>query len=135
MSQAQVDHNLSKERPAAGAQAVLYLRVASPYQEDQQDGIVQQRGACIRQAERLGAVIMGEFVDAGVCGNTRNRRGLRGLLRRITTWPVSYVITRDATRLARNPRLYTSIKQRLCRAGVTLAFADDGATSEVSLVL
>lgn len=35
---------------------------------------------------------------------------------------------------ARNPRLYTSIKQRLCRAGATLAFADDGATSEVSLV-
>jgi predicted site-specific integrase-resolvase len=38
--------------------AVLYLRVASA---DQQD----QREACVREAERLGAVITAEFVDIG----------------------------------------------------------------------
>jgi len=35
---------------------VLYLRVASAEQQD-------QRNACIREAERLGAVITAEFLD------------------------------------------------------------------------
>jgi predicted site-specific integrase-resolvase len=38
--------------------AVLYLRVASADQQDQRD-------ACVREAERLGAVITAEFVDLG----------------------------------------------------------------------
>jgi hypothetical protein len=45
--------------------AVLYLRVASADRQDQREGIAQQREACIREAERLGAVITGEYVDAG----------------------------------------------------------------------
>jgi hypothetical protein len=44
--------------------AVLYLRVASPDQGDQRDGIAEQRAACMHAAERLGVVVTGEFVDA-----------------------------------------------------------------------
>jgi predicted site-specific integrase-resolvase len=43
--------------------AVLYLRVASADQQDQRDGIAQQREVCTREAERLGAVIAAESVD------------------------------------------------------------------------
>jgi hypothetical protein len=45
--------------------AVLCLRVASADQRDRHDGITQQREACVREAERLGAVITAEFVDLG----------------------------------------------------------------------
>jgi hypothetical protein len=45
--------------------AVLYLRVASAGRQDQRDGIALQRVACTREAKRLGAVIMAEFVDVG----------------------------------------------------------------------
>lgn len=134
MAQKKLD-NLSMERSlvTAGA-AVLYLRVASRNQHDQSYGIARQREACMREAERLGAVIVGEFVDVGVSGNTSNRSGLGGLLRRITTRPIKYVITSDAGRLARNPGLYRSIRQRLDRAGAMLRFADGGARCNVSAV-
>jgi predicted site-specific integrase-resolvase len=45
--------------------AAIYLRVASADQQDQRDGIAQQREVCTREAERLGAVITAEFVDVG----------------------------------------------------------------------
>jgi site-specific DNA recombinase len=107
--------------------AVLYLRVASAYQRDQHDGIAQQRAACIREAERLGAVINGEYVDAGVSGNNMNRPGLLGLLRRVTERPVRYVIVRGRARLARNPVDDAAIRQRLDQVGAKLGPADNGA--------
>jgi DNA invertase Pin-like site-specific DNA recombinase len=45
--------------------AVLYLRVASTDQQDQCDGIDQQREACTREAGRLGVMITDEYVDGG----------------------------------------------------------------------
>ncbi len=107
--------------------AVLYLRVASAYQRDQRDGIAQQRAACIREAERLGAVIKGEYVDVGVSGNSMNRPGLLGLLRRVAGRPVTYVIARDRARLARNPVDDAAIRQRLDQAGARLVRADNGS--------
>jgi DNA invertase Pin-like site-specific DNA recombinase len=105
--------------------AVLYLRVASADPQDQQHGISQQHAACTREAERLGAVITGEYVDAGASGNHSNRVGLRGLLRRIAERPVRYVIVRDRTRLARNPEDDATIRQHLDQAGVGLVSAEN----------
>ncbi len=108
--------------------AVLYLRVASADQEDQRDGITEQRAVCTRQAERLAAVVEGEFVDTGASGNRMNRVGLLGLLRRVAERPVRYVIVRDRTRLARNAADHRAIRQRLQRAGVALVAVDNGDT-------
>lgn len=44
--------------------AVLYLRVASADQQDQHEGVAEQRAICTRQAERLGAVVTDEYVLA-----------------------------------------------------------------------
>lgn len=107
--------------------AVLYLRVASADQRDQRDGIAQQREACIREAERLGAVIKGEYVDAGASGNNMNRPGLLGLLRRVAERPVRYIIVRDRARLARNPVDDAAIRQRLDQVDARLVPADNGA--------
>ncbi len=100
--------------------AVLYLRVASADQQDQRDGISEQREVCTREAERLGAVVTDEYVDAGVSGNRMNRPGLLGLLRRVAERPVRYVIVRDRTRLARNAADDAAIRERLKQSGVTL---------------
>jgi site-specific DNA recombinase len=107
--------------------AVLYLRAASADPQDQRLAISEQRTACAREAERLGANVVGEYVDAGASGNTGNRSGLRGLLGRIVQHPVLYVIVRDRLRLARNPADDGAIRARLDKAGVTLVAADGDA--------
>jgi site-specific DNA recombinase len=104
--------------------AVLYLRVASADQQDQRDGIDQQREACTRKAERLGATITDEYVDAGASGNNMNRAGLRGLLRRVAERSVRYVIVWGHARLARNPVDDAAIRQRLDQAGAKLVSAE-----------
>jgi hypothetical protein len=45
--------------------AVLYLRAASKDGQDQRYGVAEQREVCTREAERLGVVVVDEFVDAG----------------------------------------------------------------------
>lgn len=120
--------------PDVARRAVLYLRAASADPQDQLLGISEQRAACIREAERLGVVIVSEYVDAGVSGNTTNRSGLRALLRRIAAHPaVKYVIVRDRSRLARNPDDDRAIRRRLDQAGVTLVPIDHDTGSGVSL--
>ena len=115
--------------------AVPYLRVASADQQDQQEGITQQRAVCSREAERLGAIITDEYVDAGASGNRTNRSGLRGLLRRIAQRPVRYVIVHDRTRMARNPVDDAAIRQRLDQAGATLVSAENSAEASVDELL
>jgi DNA invertase Pin-like site-specific DNA recombinase len=107
--------------------AVLYLRVASADQQDQRDGIAQQRAVCTREAERLGAVVTDEYVDAGASGSRMNRAGLLGLLRRVAEQPIRYVIVRDRTRLARSAADDATINERLKRSGVTVVSADNDA--------
>ena len=53
--------------------AVLYLRAASQDQHDQHHGIAEQREVCTHDAERLGAVLIDEFVDAGTMRNGGTR--------------------------------------------------------------
>lgn len=107
-----------------GATAVIYLRVASQYQRDQQHGIAGQRDACKREAERLGAVVTDEFVDVGMSGNTTARGGLQGLLMRVAKRPVQYVIVRDRSRLARNQADDAAINAEFKRGGATLVVGD-----------
>jgi hypothetical protein len=56
-----------KKSNKASPRAVLYLRAAS------RDGIAEQRAVCTHEAERLGAVVTDEFVDAGVTQNEGTR--------------------------------------------------------------
>ena len=111
-------------KPGDNPSAVLYIRVASAAPQDQRDGISEQREACKRYAERLGAAITEEYVDTGASGNNMNRSGLLGLLRRVAQRAVRYVIVRDRARLARNPVDDATIRQRLDQAGARLVSAD-----------
>jgi hypothetical protein len=45
--------------------AVIYLRAASPSQDDQRSAARAQRAACRGEAERLGLVVSEELIDTG----------------------------------------------------------------------
>ena len=106
-------------------QAVAYLRVASPGQADQRRSIDAQQAACCREAQRLGVVLVAEFLDLGVSGNAARRRGLRQLLAYVTNHPVAYVIVSDRARLARSRAADGFIRGRLQQTGVSVAAATD----------
>ena len=92
------------------ALALLYLRVSTSRQahkggEAEGYSIPAQRSACTAKAAALGAVVEGEFVDAGASARSADRDGLQALLARLsdkTLPPVSYVIVHKLDRLARD---------------------------------
>ena len=92
------------------ALALLYLRVSTSRQarrggEAEGYSIPAQREACTRKATDLGAVVGGEFVDAGASARSADRDGLQDLLARLadtTQPPVGYVIVHKLDRLARD---------------------------------
>ena len=68
--------------------AVIYLRVSSTQQADKDfdaEGfsIPGQREACTREAEKLGAEVVEEYVDRGESAKTANRPALRAMLDRL----------------------------------------------------
>ncbi len=124
-------NKINQDNPSA----VLYMRVASQDQRDQRNSIAEQRAACKREANRLGAVVTGEFVDAGASGNNIRRNGLQRLLRRVKERPVKYVVVRDRARLARNVADDATIRERLKQSGVTLVFVSNENRHRVGLIL
>jgi site-specific DNA recombinase len=106
--------------------AVIYIRVASKDQADRDNAIAVQREACKREADKIGATVVDEFVDAGVSGNTTNRHGLQRLMKFITENPITYVIVRDRVRLSRNHRDGLVIRRAIEQAGATLVSVDEG---------
>jgi site-specific DNA recombinase len=117
---------MSESENPAGAVAVSYLRVASKDQSDQESGVTAQREACEGEANKIGATLVNEFVDAGVSGNTTNRHGLQQLLKFIIENPITYVVVRDRARLSRNYRDDLVIRQAIEQAGATVVSVDEG---------
>ncbi len=117
------------EKPESvdGVQAVIYIRVASKDKADQDNAITMQREACECEADKIGATVVDEFVDAGVSGNTTNRHGLQRLLKFITENHITYVIVRDIARLSRNYRDDLVIRQAIEQAGVTLVSVNENS--------
>jgi DNA invertase Pin-like site-specific DNA recombinase len=124
-----VNHTSSKDNHRT---AVVYLRVASSDPADQEHALAVQREACEREAERLGAEIIDEFIDLGASGNNKSRGRLRRLLVAVRQRSVKYVIVRDHTRLTRNTADHRVIRQRLQQAGVALVAVDSGAHTQVT---
>lgn len=128
MTQERKDQLSNGQRPA-----VLYLRVASANQLDQDDRLRQQRAACMRAAERNGFTVTEEFADLGRSANRLNHGGLRNLIEWISDGNIKYVIVADRVRIARNIADYLYIVEHIERAGATLVFADDDRYAETTL--
>jgi site-specific DNA recombinase len=86
--------------------AVIYLRVSSPSQLTGRnpDGysIEGQREACKRHAERLGARIVGEYVEPGKTATNARRPALQRMLQELPDLQVDYVIFFDISRAVRD---------------------------------
>ena len=94
------------ETATATATAVIYLRVSSPGQltGHSQEGysIEGQREACLRHAERLGAKVIGEYVEPGKTGTNTRRPALQRMLAEMAEMKPTYVIFYDLSRVARD---------------------------------
>jgi site-specific DNA recombinase len=109
----------------AKRRAVIYLRVSSAQQADKDfnaEGfsIPGQREACQRQAEKLEAEVIEEYVDRGESAKTANRPALKAMLERLKRGDVDYVIVHKVDRLARNRADDVEIVMRIRQAGAQL---------------
>lgn len=108
--------------------ALLYLRVSTSRQahkggESEGYSIPAQRSACMAKAAALGAVVEGEFVDAGASARSADREGLQALLARLSdkTLPcVSFVIVHKLDRLARDRADDVALLMAIRSAGAQL---------------
>ncbi|MGB7588304.1 MAG: recombinase family protein [Solirubrobacterales bacterium] len=106
-------------------QAVLYLRVSSAQQANKDfdaEGfsIPGQREACTREADKLGAEIVQEYIDRGESAKTAKRPALRAMLDRLTRGDIDYVIVHKVDRLARNRADDIEIVMAIRKAGAQL---------------
>ncbi|MGL5827851.1 MAG: recombinase family protein [Nocardioides sp.] len=105
--------------------AVIYLRVSTKDQagrggEAEGFSIPAQRDACLRKAEALGAVVVGEFVDAGESARSANRPELQKMLTFVKEHKVAHVIVHKIDRLARNRIDDVEINLQLTASGAQL---------------
>lgn len=104
--------------------AVIYCRVSTSRQADDELPIVSQRERCKEKAEALGAVVVREFEDAGISG--RDADGRPAFMAAISFCeenPPTFFITWSTSRFARNRIDAAAYKLRLARKGVDLVFA------------
>ncbi len=92
--------------PESEATAVIYLRVSSSGQVNKAHdplgySIPGQHDACARHAERLGARVIHEFVEAGRTGTNTRRPALQEMLAQLPELKPTYVIFYDLSRVAR----------------------------------
>jgi site-specific DNA recombinase len=99
---------ISEPAPTATdeATAVIYLRVSSSGQVNKAHdplgySIPGQQEACRRHAERLGAHVIAEFVEAGYTGTNIRRPALQEMLTQLPGLKPTYVIFYDLSRVAR----------------------------------
>lgn len=108
--------------------ALLSLRVSTSRQahkggESEGYSIPAQRSACMAKAAALGAVVEGEFVDAGASARSADREGLQALLARLSdkTLPcVPFVIVHKLDRLARDRADDVALLMAIRSAGAQL---------------
>jgi DNA invertase Pin-like site-specific DNA recombinase len=105
--------------------AVTYLRVSTKEQAEMGGyaeglSIPTQRAAVQRQAEKIDAIIVEEFTDAGESARSADRPELQRMLAYLANNPVDYVIVHKIDRLARNRLDDLSISLAMEDAGVQL---------------
>lgn len=113
-----------------GAVAVSYLRVSTKEQAEKGGNaegfsIPAQREANQRKADRLGATIVEEFVDAGESARKADRPELMRMIKYVATHKTNYCIVHKVDRLARNRADDVTIHLALKDAGVMLVSATE----------
>ena len=125
-------HGLDLEHLPEGVKlAVTYLRVSTSAQADKDfdpEGysIPAQREGNQRCADRLGALIVAEFVDRGESAKTADRPDLKAMLTFLREFgQISYVIVHKVDRLARNREDDVAINMAIRKTGAQLVSATE----------
>ncbi len=121
--------------------ALIYLRVSTARQatrggEAEGYSIPAQRSVCQRKAGELDAVVVEEFVDAGVSARSADRTGLQNMLAYLASGePVDYVIVHKVDRLARDRADDVAIMMAIHNANAILVSATEAIDDSPSGML
>lgn len=114
--------------------ALVYLRVSTKDQVEEEVSLPAQAEAAARVAEKLGATVERTFEDEGRSAfKQANRPGFEAAIDYATTRGLDYFITWSSSRFARNLFEATVYKHELDRAGVELVYVSapvDRTTNE-----
>ena len=117
--------------PIIRGSAVVFLRArvltADPHYHDSEIRHVdRQRELCQSAAERLDAVIVGEYIEYGGTGPIAHRPALRRMLGDLATLlGVRYVLVTSLDRLARKPADAAAITEAIQQAGARILSVAD----------
>lgn len=120
-----VDH----DRPSVA----VYARTARDDGHRSREQIGRQQQECAAAATRLGAHVVGGFVDVGHPGTQTNRPGLNHLLAYAEENPIDYVAVSSIDRLTRNTGHAAFLLLRLKALGANVLLADSDTVIELVL--
>lgn len=110
--------------------AVIYARVSTARQADEELPVESQLDACERRAADLDAQVLRQFVDAGVSGTTDARPQFQAALAYAEAMNVDYFITWSTSRFSRNRIDAALYKRDLRRAGIKIVFCSSNVDFE-----
>ena len=102
--------------------AVIYARVSTARQADDELPIDSQIEQCKKKAEDLGAEVVRTFIDDGISGRLDNRPAFQDAILYCDTFSVDYFITWSSSRFARNKIHAAHYKVSLQKSGVQLVY-------------
>lgn len=111
--------------------AVVYARVSTVRQAEDELPIHSQVDRCVEKAEALEATVDRVFKDEGISGTTDSRPAFRDAIDYCETFTPDYLIVWSTSRFARNRIDAGLYKMKLRRAGVELVYVSqpiDGST-------
>ena len=104
--------------------AAVYIRVSTEEQAVHGYSLSEQKEACCKRAEELGAGEVLIFADEGVSGAVLDRPGLNALRDAVDSGQVECIILRDPDRLSRKLAHQLLLSEEFEKAGARLEFLD-----------
>ncbi len=102
--------------------AIIYARVSTARQAEDELPIAGQIDRCRAKAEDLGANVVRVFSDEGISGQDDNRPAFQGAIAYSEAFSPSYFITWSTSRFARNKVDAGLYKRRLDRCGTEIVY-------------
>lgn len=103
--------------------AVIYCRVSTVRQADEELPIQSQQQRCEEKAAALGATVLRVYSDEGLSGQSDSRPAFQKAIAFCETHAPTYFITWSTSRFSRDMLDAQSYKRRLSRAGTDLVYA------------
>lgn len=103
--------------------AVIYCRVSTVRQADDELPIQSQRQRCEDKARAMGATVLKVYADEGLSGQSDSRPAFQQAILYCEAHSPTYLLTWSTSRFARNRLDAQLYKRRLSRAGVALVYA------------